>query len=66
MKNKYTYKLLVESEERNKNIMEIALYGLVALSALISIWQFAEQPSAVPLQQVGRTIQQPVDGQFPS
>jgi len=66
MKNKYTYKLLVESEERNKNIMEIALYGLVALSALMSIWQFAEQPSAVPLQRVGRTIQQPIAGPFPS
>jgi hypothetical protein len=66
MKNKYTYKLLVQSEERNKNIMEIVLYGLVALSAVMSIWQFAEQPSAVPLQQVGRTIQQPIAGPFPS
>ena len=66
MKNKYTYKLLVQSEDRNKNIMEIVLYGLVALSTLMSIWQFAEQPSAVPLQQVGRTIQQPIAGQFPS
>ena len=44
MKNKYTYKLLVQSEEKNRNILETALYGLVALSVIVSIWQFAEQP----------------------
>ena len=44
MKNKYTYKLLVQSEEKSRNILETALYGLVALSVIVSIWQFAEQP----------------------
>jgi hypothetical protein len=62
MKNKYTYKLLVQSEERNRNIMEIALYGLVALSALISIWQFAEQP----LQMTGKTINQRAEARIAS
>jgi hypothetical protein len=33
--------------------MEIAVYALVALSCLISIWQFAEQPNALPLDKVG-------------
>ncbi len=44
MKNKYTYRLLVQSEEKSRNIMEIAIYGLVSLSVMLSIWQFAEQP----------------------
>jgi len=44
MKNKYTYRLLVQSEEKGRDIMEIAIYGLVSLSVILSIWQFAEQP----------------------
>jgi len=44
MKNKYTYRLLVQSEEKSRNIMEIAMYGLVSLSVMLSIWQFAAQP----------------------
>ena len=44
MKNKYTYKLLVQSEEKSRNILETVIYGLVATSVIVSIWQFAEQP----------------------
>lgn len=44
MKNKSTYKLLVQSEEKSRNILETVIYGLVALSVIASIWQFAEQP----------------------
>ena len=44
MKNNYTYRLLVQSEEKSRNILEIAIYGLVSLSVMLSIWQFAEQP----------------------
>jgi hypothetical protein len=55
MKKRSTYRLLVQSEERNKNVMEIAVYALVALSCLISIWQFAEQPNPLPLEKVGTT-----------
>ena len=53
MKKRSTYRLLVQSEEKNRNILEIALYGLVAVSALASIWQFAEQPNALPLDRIG-------------
>ena len=53
MKKKSTYRLLIQSEEKKRNIMEIAVYGLVALSCLISIWQFAEQPNALPLERIG-------------
>ena len=44
MKNEYTYKLLMQSEEKSRNILETVLYGLVAISVTVSIWQFAEQP----------------------
>ena len=57
MKKRSTYRLLVQSEERNKNVMEIAVYALVALSCLISIWQFAEQPNALPLDRIGTTAE---------
>ena len=35
MKKRSTYRLLIQSEERNKNMMEIAVYVLVALMWLI-------------------------------
>jgi ABC-type sugar transport system permease subunit len=42
MKNRSTYALLVQSEEKSRNIMETALYALFALSAVVSIWQFVQ------------------------
>ena len=57
MKKKCTYKLLMQSEEKGRNILEMALYGLVALSVIVSIWQFAEQP----LQTADKTIEQHVE-----
>jgi hypothetical protein len=57
MKKRSTYRLLVQSEEKHRNIMEIAVYGLVALSCLISIWQFADQPNALPLDRIGTTAE---------
>jgi ABC-type sugar transport system permease subunit len=53
MKNRSTYALLVQSEEKGRNIMETALYALFALSAVVSIWQFAQQSSSLPLDRVG-------------
>jgi hypothetical protein len=44
MNRRTTYRLLVQSEDKNRNILEMAIYGLVALSVLVSIWEFAEQP----------------------
>jgi len=37
-----TYGLLVQSEEKGRSIMETVVYALVGLSAIVSIWQFAE------------------------
>ncbi len=66
MKNRYTYKLLVQSEDKGRNALEMALYVLVAISALLSIWQFAEQPNMLPFDKVGRTSQQVVGAEIPS
>lgn len=38
-----TYSLLVRSEDRSRGALEIAIYLLVALSTVVSIWQFAQQ-----------------------
>jgi hypothetical protein len=53
MKNRSTYALLVQSEEKSRNIMETALYALFTLSAVVSIWQFAQQTGSLPLERVG-------------
>jgi hypothetical protein len=66
MKNRYTYRLLVQSEDKRRNALEMALYVLVAISALLSIWQFAEQPSTLPLESTERTGQQPVAAEIAS
>jgi len=62
MKNKYTYKLLVQSEDKSRNILETAVYGLVALSVIVSIWQFAEQP----LQTTGQPAKRQATAQIAS
>jgi len=62
---KTTYRLLVQSKEKNRNILETALYALFALSALVAIWQFAEEP-AMPSFRSGQAIEQRLVAQVPS
>jgi hypothetical protein len=57
MKKRSTYRLLIQSEEKSRNLLETGLYALFALSAVVSIWQFAEQTSALPLHRVERAIE---------
>jgi hypothetical protein len=47
-----TYTLLVRSEERGRSMMEVGGFTLIALSALVAIWQFAQQPTSLPLDRV--------------
>jgi hypothetical protein len=61
MKKKSTYRLLVQSEEKSRNILEIALYALFAVSVLVCIWQFAEQPNALPLDRIGTATERAAD-----
>jgi hypothetical protein len=44
-----TYTLLVRSEETGRSIMETVVYALFGLSAIVSIWQFAQQPNQLPI-----------------
>ena len=39
-----TYALLVRSEEKKRGLFETIVYGLVILSAIAAILQFADQP----------------------
>jgi len=47
-----TYALIVRSEEKERSLFEGAVYFAVVLSALISLWQAATQPVALPLTTV--------------
>jgi hypothetical protein len=44
-----TYSLLVRSEEKKRAIFETIAYGLIILSAIAAIVQFAGQPDPLPL-----------------
>ena len=43
-----TYALLIRSEEKSRNLLEVALYPLLSLLSLTAIWQFAQQASNIP------------------
>ena len=43
-----TYKLLIRSNEPGRNIMEMAIYALLGACVVVSIVQFAQQPSKLP------------------
>jgi len=38
-----TYTLLIQSEEKGRTIMEMAVYAMCVLSVLVTIWQFIWQ-----------------------
>ena len=58
MKKKSTYRLLVQSEEKSRNVLETALYALFGFAALATIWQFAEQASSLPAQRTVAATEQ--------
>jgi len=43
-----TYAFLIRSEEKSRNVSEVAIYLLLILGAVIAIWQFAQQPVNIP------------------
>ena len=45
---KSTYALLVRSEESDRGLFETVVYGMLVLSAVIGIWQFAHMRVASP------------------
>lgn len=47
-----TYALIVRSEEKNRSRLEMVVYAILIISAVFSIWQFAHQSVAFPLDKV--------------
>jgi hypothetical protein len=47
-KAKSTYSMLVQSEEKERNLFETLVYGVIVLSGVVAIWQVAHQPVKVP------------------
>jgi hypothetical protein len=47
MNSQTTYTLLVRSEEKNRDLLETAVYAMCVLSAVVAIWQFVEQSSGL-------------------
>jgi hypothetical protein len=43
-----TYALLIRSEEKSRNVIEMAICPILLLGAVIAIWQFAQQPVNIP------------------
>ena len=48
-----TYDLIVQSEDKNRSLLETVIYALFILSAIVSIWQFVVQPVVVPSHTAG-------------
>lgn len=48
-----TYDLIVESEDKNRTMLETVIYVLFILSAVVSILQFVVQPVVVPSHTAG-------------
>ena len=47
----------MQSEEKSRNILETAVYALVALSVIATIWQFAEQPLQIGQATMERRVE---------
>jgi len=43
-----TYALLVRSEEKSRNLLEMVIYPLLITGVIIAIWQFMLQPINLP------------------
>ncbi len=56
-----TYALLIRSEEKSRNALEVAIYPLLILGPLIAIWQFAQQPINIPPIAIWQFAQQPIN-----
>lgn len=41
------YALLVRSEEKRRNVLEVVLYSMFLISVVVGIWQFAQTPVGI-------------------
>ena len=62
MKNQHTYQsaaestyaLLVQSEDKERNLGETAIYMLLILGSVFSVWHVAQQPVNLPVSSVSQ------------
>jgi hypothetical protein len=52
---KSTYALLLQSEEKERGLFETLVYGLLVVSAVVGIWQFAHLRVVSPFTSTERT-----------
>jgi hypothetical protein len=57
MKTPILYDLIVQSEDKSRNLVETLIYALLILSAVVSILHFAVQPVVVPDRIVAKEAQ---------
>ena len=43
-----TYGLLIRSEEKSRNVLEMLIYPLLIIGAIVAIWQFVLQAMELP------------------
>ena len=43
-----TYGLLIRSEEKSRNVLEMVIYPLLIIGAIVAIWQFVLQAMELP------------------
>jgi len=43
-----TYTLLIRSEEKKRNLLELAIHPTLMLGAAFAIWQLVQQPVKIP------------------
>jgi hypothetical protein len=53
---KSTYSLLVRSEEKERGLFETFVYGLLIVSAVVGIWQFAHLRVPSPFVNTDRNV----------
>ena len=53
---KSTYAMLVQSEEKERGLFETFVYGLLILSAVVGIWQFAHLRVPTPLANTDQNV----------
>lgn len=66
MNNESTYTLLVRSEDKSRSILEVGVFGLIALSALLAFFQFAQETKSLPLGRVQTTTEHRESGHIAS
>jgi hypothetical protein len=55
-KSESTYTLLVRSEEKGRNVLEILIFVLCIFAVVLVIWQFAQTPLESPAPGVAPCI----------